>query len=758
MKLWKILLATMIALVLVCAVAMADETETPAPHVHKYDDILQVVKTSDLMKNSNGTHSYLAMVTRGCITCGEVYGTKEETLTDPCDYKEGVFYNATCEKPGYRLDVCACGNSDPYEYSVTYPALGHKYELKKVGNGDCQTQTTWAYKCANCGEYEHGRTFPGVNAQGKPIMGDHKYSWSTTGNAADCTDVTFKQGTCTVPGCKETDEGHFVWKEEAGRENHIWDLDNATIVAPTCDDDGYTIAKCQYCDVVSSKFNIKPALDHNSKTYHAEVKATCQQDGVKAHYTCNYCGAILDGVTDKVYTLAEITTPMNSNAHEVVNGGWKYTYKSCTSDKNYRTAKCMICDADLFEYLPAGSHQYIDPAKLSGYIQGHIIKDSTGEYLGRVDTRSYCDKTGTATLWCSVCHNQNANVTIPMTPHKLSDWDFPNGLGDCLNPMISVRVCKNTGCTYKETKVLEEATGHNWKVIEGTNTATCDKAGVVSQKCENCGFVQSNVAVGALGHDYTEKVTPATCEKDGKVVKTCKVCGDKKTEKIPAAHGATKEVAGKAPACGVAGTIDVVCTVCGAKVGEKSVAALSHEYSWIVVTKPSAAGNGRNEYKCNLCGDVAEVKTIKYSKYYYNNTMTSFGPMTRELVGGNDWYRVTPVDVTVDGVYTYDLIASNKYVVGTVTISVNAGTLTVSYKVKGNVDVKDESLLIYASKADLAAGSAVTAPVGAAINVAETFGADGKVLVSLILTGDYDAAGKDLVNDAAAAGMIANID
>lgn len=202
----------------------------------------------------------------------------------------------------------------------------------------------------------------------------------------------------------------------------------------------------------------------------------------------------------------------------------------------------------------------------------------------------------------------------------------------------------------------------------------------------------------------------------------------------------------------------MTCATCGK--GEEKInytAALGHKYSWVEVTKPSPAGNGKNEYKCSACGNVADTKTIKYSKYYYNNTMTSFGPTTKELVGGNDWYRVTPVDLTVDGVYTYDLIASNKYIVGKVTITVNAGTLTVSYKANG-VDVKDEALLIYASKADLATGTAVTAPVGAAINAAETFGADTKVLVSLILTGDYDAAGKGLVDASAAAGMIANID
>ena len=180
--------------------------------------------------------------------------------------------------------------------------------------------------------------------------------------------------------------------------------------------------------------------------------------------------------------------------------------------------------------------------------------------------------------------------------------------------------------------------------------------------------------------------------------------------------------------------------------------------AYVTITCLDNDGDG----KCDSCGYVKYVAPVA-TKFYYNNTMTSFGPTTRELVGGNDWYRVTPVDLSVDGVYTYDLIASNRYVVGTVTITVNAGALTVDYKVAaGHVNVKDEALLIYASKADLAEGKAVTANVGDAINTAETFGADTKVIVSLILVGDYNAIGHNvtemIVDDAQIAAMIANID
>ena len=195
----------------------------------------------------------------------------------------------------------------------------------------------------------------------------------------------------------------------------------------------------------------------------------------------------------------------------------------------------------------------------------------------------------------------------------------------------------------------------------------------------------------------------------------------------------------KAATCTEAGSVENAYK-CGLKT-VSTIPALGHEYA--------------ND-KCVVCGK-------KEPKYYYNNTMTSFGPTTRELVGGKDWYRVTPVDLSIDGAYTYDLIASNRYVVGRVNIVVRAGMLTVNYKVVARpADIKNESLMIYTSKDALASGDAISANVGDIIDIAKTFGDDTKVIVSLILTADYDAAGHNVttmvVDNAEIAAMIAEMD
>lgn len=166
-----------------------------------------------------------------------------------------------------------------------------------------------------------------------------------------------------------------------------------------------------------------------------------------------------------------------------------------------------------------------------------------------------------------------------------------------------------------------------------------------------------------------------------------------------------------------------------------------HDYHWVVLEKPTPTKNGVNEYKCKVCGHVEKSKVVKYTKWYYNNTMTSFGPMTRELIGGNSWQRVTPIDLTIDRTYVCDLVASNMYVIGTVEITVFNGSLTVEYYITGGkAVVHEETLMLYESLEAFRNGYGISAKVGSAINLAETVYEDDKIIVSLVLVGDYDAA------------------
>lgn len=319
------------------------------------------------------------------------------------------------------------------------------------------------------------------------------------------------------------------------------------------------------------------------------------------------------------------------------------------------------------------------------------------------------------------------------------------------------RVCLDCG----NPKTIDIRATHTWVNGVCECGAICLHSDYVNGQCSACGKDEPGyTSCEHTGDTYTDSVL-ATCSAEGYIKTYCKDCKAFLNEETlptnddhaflngicrrcglvePCEHNMVlvKELA---PSCIEAGYEWWECTKCGYEKNGEVGELADHNYGWVVITKPTPTADGSAEYKCSVCGRVADTKTVRYTKYYYNNTMCSFGPMTRELIGGNDWHRVTPVDTTVDGTYTYNLIASNLYVIGQVEIVVSNGVLIVDYHIDaGDVTIHDESLLLYGSKQDMKDNNAVAAQVGEAVDLAKTFGEDGMIIVSLILTGDYDAA------------------
>ena len=261
--------------------------------------------------------------------------------------------------------------------------------------------------------------------------------------------------------------------------------------------------------------------------------------------------------------------------------------------------------------------------------------------------------------------------------------------------------------------------------------------------CELCGGIQHKPCF----HEETE-VLPAvapTCTETGltegeKCVKCDKVMV---AQEVIAALGHTEVVdAAVEPTCDETGlTEGKHCSVCGeVLVAQEVIEALGHKWEMIVTKEATAESDGLKEEICSVCGAKSGKTEViaRLSNMKYNATLTAYGPSLKDL-GGKVWNRVTPIDLSVDATYTLPLIASNRYAVGTVTVVVANGSLTVTYKVNSwKIEVVDETLKLYASKADLLAGNAVEAAYGAAINTAEIFGADNKVIIAVELTAHYD--------------------
>lgn len=68
--------------------------------------------------------------------------------------------------------------------------------------------------------------------------------------------------------------------------------------------------------------------------------------------------------------------------------------------------------------------------------------------------------------------------------------------------------------------------------------------------------------------------------------------------------------------------------------------------------------------------------------WYPNNTVCSFGPHFRDVTPSltDEWYMFTALDLSQNGVQTYEMVAGNVFIIGNVTITVDGDEVTVHYE------------------------------------------------------------------------------
>ena len=101
----------------------------------------------------------------------------------------------------------------------------------------------------------------------------------------------------------------------------------------------------------------------------------------------------------------------------------------------------------------------------------------------------------------------------------------------------------------------------------------------------------------------------------------------------------------------------------------------------------------------------------------------------------------TPIDLSVDGEQQIDLIAANVNKVGSVTVKVANGAVTVDYKVAYPAVEKDMAFTILpdlAGVTDVDIGKQKTYAFGQEISIADDLGGDTRVLLFVSGHVDYD--------------------
>ncbi len=341
-------------------------------------------------------------------------------------------------------------------------------------------------------------------------------TWTTIWNAADLEPVSgyWFMGTANVavPAAFCTDNAqfafHFYKKANQGYDDTdaMFAIDNVTMTYGATD----------------------PCADGHTLTAVAEVPATCEETGVKAHWVCSVCGKLFSDADGKNETTLEALT-IPATGHAWGQPAWTWTGTESAS-------AVFTCGND-------GSHTQTLPAAVTS----------------QVTTEPGCESTGVRTYTATVTfegqtYTDTKTETLPAAGHAWGQpvWQWTGfaaqavfacardaGHTQTLTAAVTSQVTTEPGCestgvrTYTATVTLEgrtytdtktetlPATGHDTEIV-GAKPATCTEDGYTGDEvCKTCGeTVTKGEVVKATGHHY----------KDGK----CTDCGEKDPNYQPA--------------------------------------------------------------------------------------------------------------------------------------------------------------------------------------------------------------------------------
>ena len=385
---------------------------------------------------------------------------------------------------------------------------------------------------------------------------DGGQTWTAIWTAADLEPVSgyWFMGTANVavPAAFCTDNAqfafHFYKKANQGYDDTdaMFAIDNVTMTYGVTD----------------------PCADGHTLTAVAEVPATCEETGVKAHWVCSVCGKLFSDADGKNETTLEALT-IGAPGHDYGEAAWTWT--------GYESAKATFtCSRD-------ASH----------------VEEVTAAVTSEITTPASCESTGVRTYTATVTfqgknYTDTCTETLPALGHK-TQLVGAKAATCTEDGYTGDEVCTVCQEVVKKGEVIP-ALGHKTQLV-GAKEATCTQDGYTGDEvCTVCGeTVKKGEVIPALGHK-TQLVgaKAATCTEDGYTGdEVCTVCQEvvKKGEVIPATGHKTQLVGAKTATCtGDGYTGDEVCTVCQETVKKGEVIpATGHDYK---------------DGKCANCGET----------------------------------------------------------------------------------------------------------------------------------------------------------
>ena len=538
-----------------------------------------------------------------------------------------VTTEATCETDGVRT-YTAKVTFEGEEYTDTktevIPATGHAYG-EPVWKWNDDFKATATFTCGN--DTSHVET---VNAAVTNEV--------TTAATCEADGVRTYTAKVTFEGKEYTDTktevipatGHAygapVWKWNddftasatftcANDTSHVEKVDatvTSEVTEGSCEVGGtrtYT-AKVTFEDkeYTSTKTEAIPAAGH-TLTAVAEVPATCETAGVKAHWKCEVCGKLFSDAEGKTgTTLEKLAIPATGHAYGAPVWKWNDDFTAsatftCANDASHvENVTATVTNAVTTEATCESTGVRTYTAKVTFEDKEYTSSKTetiaaTGHAYGEPVWKWNDDFTATATFTCANNAAHVENVTATVTNAVTTE-------ATCESTGVRTYTAKVTfdGKDYTDTKTETiAATGHAYgePVWKWNDDFTASATFTCANDTTHVETVNAAVT--------NEVTTAATCKADGVRTYTAKVTfegkeyTDTKTEAIPATSHDTELVGAKDATCTEDGyTGNEVCKVCQTVVKQGEVIpALGHDYK---------------DGKCSRCGAEEPTTPVEPGK------------------------------------------------------------------------------------------------------------------------------------------------
>lgn len=399
-------------------------------------------------------------------------------------------------------------------------------------------------------------------ASGEDASGSVTFSYLPT-TAADGSPLSYTLATSTLEqystSVTATDTGFQA--DFTYLNNHTWET---TRTDPTCTESGEINSVCSDCAAVCH--TDLPALGHDVKTSGKE--ATCTEAGSTVS-VCARCGL-------------RYVTNTDALGHDW--GDWVVLKAAVGGEDGLAEHSCKRCGVTEQRVMPGTNHQHSYTA---------VVTAPTCTEGGYTEYVCACGDVGaTANYTAALGHDYSGDSSVV-------EISSPTCTEDGLMEYTCVR------CGEIHDEVLEK-TGHDWQVVEGTETeADCTHSGKVQWKCGDCGSTKW-VTTAKLGHDWGEWIVDqeATATAEGAEHRLCKRCGERQDAVIPKldhTHEYSIAVVTE-PTCTEQGYTTYQCSCGASMIDEDSyVLALGHSYTEVSRVAATEHTQGVVTYQCTNC-------------------------------------------------------------------------------------------------------------------------------------------------------------